>query len=62
MNWVCPMAPAQEPTSFSGRTAPSCSMRSAAISSLVQKGARRASAMASVASERTTLREPISVP
>ena len=40
----------------------SCSKRSAASSSRVQKPARRESTMASVASERTTLRVPFAVP
>ena len=59
---MCPVAPAQEPTNVSGAVRPSWMMRSAATSSLRQNTARRVSVMASVASERTTLREPMAVP
>ena len=43
MNWVWPMAPAQEPTIADGATSPACRMRSAAISCSSAKLCRRPS-------------------
>ncbi len=54
MNWVWPMAPAQEPVRRSGLVRPRSRIRRAATSSSVQVPTRGPPAQVRVASERTT--------
>ena len=61
MNWVWPMAPAQEPRNLSREIWPSCRSRSATRNSLRKYGCRYL-ACASVASERTTSHLSLSAP
>jgi hypothetical protein len=61
MNWVCPMAPAQEPISRARGNSPEAMILSTATSWSSAKPRRRPSA-ARVAMERTTSKSPWMAP
>ena len=62
MNCVCPNAPAQEPLSFSSGMSPLSAIFSVAISSPRKKAGRAEFVQASVVSDCTSGRLPISRP